>query len=251
MKKKMGAVYLAATLILCLLPSVGMLWKHDEESAENRKLAELPSPRTEQGWNTDFLPELGEYFEDHFAYRQEMVTADAVLRSSIFGISTEDGVIDGKDGWLYYKDSLDDYLGTNPLSDRAVYNIARTLRMIQDYVESSGRNFLFTVAPNKNSLYGEFMPYYYGVKVSAEHNIDRLRSELDAQEVKYMDLYPLFEAEDEILYHNRDSHWNNKGAAMASDALLEALEKEHRSLVDLEFEVRKDFEGDLEKMLSP
>ncbi len=251
MKKKMGAAYVAVTLILCLLPSVGMLWKHDDGSAENRKLAELPSPRTEQGWNTDFLPELGEYFEDHFAYRQEMVTADAVLRSSILGISTEDGVIDGKDGWLYYKDSLDDYLGTNPLSDRAVYNIARTLRMIQDYVEGSGRNFLFTVAPNKNSLYGEFMPYYYGVKVSTEHNIDRLRSELDAQEVNYMDLYPLFEAEDEILYHKRDSHWNNRGAAMAADALLEALEKEHRSPADLEFEVRKDFEGDLEKMLSP
>ncbi len=251
MKKKTGVAYLAAVFIICLLPSVGMLWKHDDGSAENRKLAELPSLRTQQGWNTDFLPELGEYFEEHFAYRQEMVTADAMLRSGILGVSTEDGVIDGKDGWLFYKDSLDDYLGTDPLSGRAIYNIARTLRLIQDYVEDSGRNFLFTVAPNKNSLYGEFMPYYYSVKVSEEHNIDRLRSELAAQEVNYMDLYPLFEAEDEILYHKRDSHWNNKGAAMAADALLEALEKEHRPLSEMEFEVRKDFEGDLEKMLTP
>lgn len=251
MKKKQGAVYLAVTLGICLLPFAGMLWDRGGESSENRKLAEFPVLRTEQGWNPELLPQMGEYFEEHFAYRQELVTADAVLRSSIFGVSTEEGVIDGTDGWLYYKDSLDDYLGNNVLSDRAVYNIAHTLRMIQDYVEGSGREFLFTVAPNKSSLYGEHMPYYYRVKVSTEHNIDRLRNELEVQEVNYMDLYPLFEESDEILYHKRDSHWNNKGAATAAGALLDALDKEHRSYADAGFVVRKDFEGDLAKMLSP
>lgn len=253
MKKKQGAVYLTVTLGLCLLPFAGMLWKREGESAENRKLASVPSVHTEAGWNTEFLPQLGVYFEDHFAYRQELVTADAQLRSRLFGISTEDGVIVGTDGWLYYKDSLDDYLGSNLLSDRAVYNIAHTLRMIQDYVEENGGTFLFTVAPNKNSLYGEHMPYYYSysVKAGTEHNIDRLRKEATAQNVHYIDLYGLFEDRDEVLYHKTDSHWDNRGAGMAAETLLDALSKEHRSYEAADFEVRKDFEGDLERMLSP
>lgn len=251
MKNKAMAFYLALTMAVCLLPLVGLLWKKSAESTENRRLAEFPKLRTQDGWNVEFLPQAGAYFEDHFAYRQEMVTADALLRAKLLGVSAADGVISGTDGWLYYKDSLNDYLGDEILSDRAVYNIARTLRLMQDYVEEGGRKFLFAVAPNKNSLYGEHMPYYDRVKVSGQKNIDKLRLALEEQGVHYVNLHELFESRDEVLYHPRDSHWNNKGAALAAEAILDALGKEHASYEDAAYEVRKDYVGDLDTMLFP
>ncbi len=250
-KKPLAAAYLAGTLSLCLLPFVGLLWHTNAESSENRTLSDFPQLKTEEGWNKDFLSEAGAYFEEHFAYRQELVTADAKIRGELFGVSTADGVIKGTDGWLYYKDSLEDYLGENPLSERGIFNIARTLRILQDYVEKNGRTFLFTVAPNKNSLYGEHMPYYDQVKVGDIRNIDLLTEELKEQGVKYLDLFALFKGQEEVLYHKRDSHWNNKGAALAAETLMDALGKDHTAYEDAEYTVRTDFVGDLDTMLFP
>ncbi len=251
MKKVWMTVYLTLALGACLVPLAGLLWYEGGESRENRELSGFPELKSEDGWNREFFSEAGEWFEEHFAYRQELVTADAQLRGSIFGVSTEDGVIKGTDGWLYYMDSLDDYLGKETLSDRGIFNIAHALSMMQEYIEKTGREFLFTVAPNKNSLYPEHMPYYDQVKVSALHSIDRLRPVLEEQGVNYVDLYGVFEEQDEVLYHARDSHWNNKGAALAAEALLDGLGREHRSYEDAEYTVRTDFEGDLDAMLYP
>ena len=251
MKKQWMAVYLAFAMLICLFPLAGLLWYREGESSENRELSEFPALKSGDGWNREFLSEAGEWFEDHFAYRQELVTADALLRGKLFGVSTEDGVIRGTDGWLYYMDSLDDYLGVELLSDRGIFNIAHSLALMQEYVENAGRTFLFTVAPNKNSLYPEHMPYYYRTKVSGTHSVDRLRSALAAQGVRYTDLYEVFEGQDELLYHKRDSHWNNRGAALAAETILDSLGREHRSYADAEYRLRADFEGDLDKMLYP
>ena len=166
--KKWNIFYIILFFAICLVPSLGMLVTDPEVSAENRELASFPSLRTEEGWNSQWLPQAGDYFQEHFAFRNELVTANALLNGKILGVSTAEGVIQGTDNWLYYKDSLEDYQGTNLLSDRSLFNIAHSLSMMQEYLEGKGVKFLFTVAPNKNSLYGEHMPYYYQQKVTEE-----------------------------------------------------------------------------------
>lgn len=250
--KKSKILYSILFFGICLVPSVGMFFTHQESSSENRTLAEFPSFKTEDGSiNFDWLSQAGDYFQDHFAFRNELVTANAVVNGKVLGVSTASGVIQGTDGWLYYKDSLSDYLGTDPLSERSLFNIAHTLSMMQTYLEGRNVDFLFTVAPNKNSLYDEHMPYYDKVKVSDEKNLDRLVPWLSSEGVHYADLYHMLLSQDETLYHKRDSHWNNKGAAMASDLLLDTLEKEHDSWDEEPYQVRTDFEGDLDTMLYP
>lgn len=54
-----------------------------------------------------------------------------------------------------------------------------------------------------------------------------------------------------VLYHERDSHWNNKGAALAADAIMTDLVKIHDSYKDETYEIRTDHIGDLDKMLYP
>lgn len=254
--KAKNIIYTAAFLAVSLVPTIGMLRKEDDTSSENRTLAAMPSLKDESGkLNTDYLSGLGDYYQDHFGFRTELVTADAEIKSSVFGVSAQDSVIDGTDGWLYYSDSLDDYQGVNQLGDRGIFDLAHTLRMLQDYLDSRGVRFLFTVAPNKNTLYPEHMPYYLSKVVSEESNLERLSSALEKEGVNYVDLEKFFrdsiEASDDLLYHERDSHWNNLGAALAADQMMTALDKDHTKWQDLPCEVRQDFTGDLDRMLFP
>ena len=250
--KKGKLIYSILFFAVCLCPSVGMLVTKPETSSENRQLSEFPSVKTEEGkWNVEWLSQVGDYFQEHFAFRNELFTGNALLHGKVLQTSTADGVIQGKNDWLYYKDSLDDYLGQDLLSDRSLYNIAHMLSMTQEALNEKGVKFLFTIAPNKNSLYGENMPYYDSLKVTDETNRERLTQVLKQEGVSYADLYQAFTEQDEVLYHARDSHWNNKGAALAADVLMSALEKEHDSYENEPYEVRRDSTGDLDTMLYP
>lgn len=249
--KKLQVLYITAFFAACLVPSLGMAVTKQEASSENRRLAEFPELKKENEINTRWLPEAGEYFQEHFAFRNELVTANALLNGKIFGVSTADGVIQGTDNWLYYKDSLEDYLGEELLSERSLFNIAHTLAMMQETLNEKGVQFLFTVAPNKNSLYGENMPYYDSLKVSSDKNLVNLQKYLRQEQVSYGDLYETLSEEKEVLYHKRDSHWNNKGAAVAAETLLSSLKKEHVSYKKEPYTIKTDFTGDLDEMLYP
>lgn len=250
--KKGKLIYCILFFAICLCPSLGMLVTKQEASSENRQLSEFPSPKTEEGKiNVEWLSQAGDYFQEHFAFRNELVTGNALLHGRLLETSTADGVIQGKNGWLYYKDSLDDYLGQDLLSDRSLFNIAHMLSMTQQALEEKGVNFLFTIAPNKNSLYGDNMPYYDKLKVSDQTNRENLESWLTTEKVAYADLYQALMEEDEVLYHARDSHWNNKGAALAADVLMDALGKDHDSYEGESYTVRRDYTGDLDTMLYP
>lgn len=250
--KKGKLIYCILFFAICLCPSLGMLVTKQETSSENRQLSEFPSPKTEEGKiNVEWLSQAGDYFQEHFAFRNELVTGNALLHGRLLETSTADGVIQGKNGWLYYKDSLDDYLGQDLLSDRSLFNIAHMLSMTQQALEEKGVNFLFTIAPNKNSLYGDNMPYYDKLKVSDQTNRENLEGWLTTEKVAYADLYQALMEEDEVLYHARDSHWNNKGAALAADVLMDALGKDHDSYEGESYTVRRDYTGDLDTMLYP
>lgn len=249
--KKWKLIYSILFFAVCLLPLLGMAVVKTDGSMENRELSSFPSFVEEDGINIEWLSEAGEYFQEHFAFRNELVTANALLNGKLLGTSTAEGVIQGTDGWLYYKDSLDDFLGTGTLSERSLFNIAHTLFMVQENLQSRGINFLFTVAPNKNSLYPENMPYYDSLKVTGQNNLTRLVPYLEKEGVEYCDLYKAFSGQEEVLYHKRDSHWNNKGAAYASGMLMDALGKAHDSYDQEPYEIRRDYEGDLDEMLYP
>lgn len=218
--KKLQVLYITAFFAACLVPSLGMAVTKQEASSENRRLAEFPELKKENEINNRWLLEAGEYFQEHFAFRNELVTANALLNGKIFGVSTADGVIQGTDNWLYYKDSLEDYLGEELLSERSLFNIAHTLAMMQETLNEKGVQFLFTVAPNKNSLYGENMPYYDSLKVSSDKNLVNLQKYLRQEQVSYGDLYemlyPLATTPEEEVYYDRQTTFAYVGEVVSN-----------------------------------
>ena len=242
-------IFFVLCMALCLIPSVGMLFFPTTQTTENRAMAEAPQLITEGKLNKTFVSDLESYLTEHLALRNQMVYADAKVQTGLFGESNVSGVISGTDGWLYYSSTLDDYLGKNVLSQRELFNLAHNFSLVQDYVQARGMDFLLTITPNKNTLYGENMPYYKDYKVDQQHNCIALAPYLEDQEVSYLDLFRLFEEQDEVLYLKRDSHWNNKGACLAYNGIMDALELPHEDYAQVVPEVVKNDNGDLNKML--
>ncbi len=249
MNKKL-CVFIAICLVLCMVPSVGMVVFPTTQSTENKAMAETPKLFTDEGkFNQFVLQDCGEYFADHIALRNHMIYADAKIQTELFSESNVSGVIYGKNGWLYYSSTLDDYLGRAPMSERELFNLSHNISVIQQYLEERKINFVFTVPPNKNTLYDENMPYYYSTELDFQHNAVRLESYLTQQKINYISLFDLFEEQDEVLYLMRDSHWNMKGACLAYNSIMDSLNIKHNDYSDAKPVLEKTFNGDLNKML--
>jgi len=251
MKKNLPyAAFTALILLLCLIPSLGMLLPEQGDGAGgNQALSAVPSLRDTEGkWNSDYLSQLQDYASDNFYLRQDMITAWSALNVQTFRSSITEDVVLGRDGWLYFGDTLPDYTGTAPMSGREAFSAARNLALVSEYCESRGAQFLFTIAPNKNSLYPDYMPGLS--RTSAASNAELLAVMLEREGVAYLDCFQLFRAQEETLYFKTDSHWNSKGAALAADAVNEALGRSS-GYFEGPFAPEENHKGDLYGMLYP
>lgn len=244
-------LFTAAFVLACLLPSAGMLLVPPTQAAANERLSPAPVLRLESGaWNPAVFDETTAYVADHFALRQQLVTINAALRTGLLASSPAEDVIYGRDGWLYYAKTLDDYQNRATLSQDEARQLAQTVRAMQDYCQARGARFVFTIAPNKNSLYPEKMPARY-LRADSPGNYALLRPFLQEFGVNYADLFTDLSGWDETLYYKTDSHWTNRGAALAHDLLMDTLGLPHTVFGQADYTVERVHRGDLYEMLYP
>ena len=243
-------IYSCVFVGICLVPSVLMPFLKSDSSTEKRKLSSAPEIKTKDGKiNFNFFDEFETYFSEHFAFRQQFVTFDGYVKSGLFGTSPNDDVIKGKDGWLYYGETINDFLNIDTLTDRGINNIKNNLEIINDYCNENEVKFIFTIAPNKNSVYPEYMPSRY-VPADDTGNYEKL-SEIFDENFPYCNMKEVILSADANipLYHKKDTHWNNLGAYSGHIALMNMLEKE--SCPAGNWTVQNDRMGDLTEMIYP
>ncbi len=250
MKRKiLLSVFLVLFFSISLIFSLGMVAFGESKAGGNEVLSNVPQLKTEDGsWNENFFADLSSWINDRFFLRQEMITLDNVVTATGFGTSGEKKVIVGKDGWLFFNDTLKDYTGTSPLTERELFGVIKNVELMNEYCKLNGRDFAFVIAPNKNSVYGEFMPDY-GVKSDYRDAI-KVMAALKQSGVKTPDLFSAINGKNEQLYFKHDSHWNTKGAALGADVINKAFGKSTNFFGD-EFSKSRVNEGDLYGMLYP
>lgn len=224
MKKPFYLAFIAAFLAVCLLPTAALLCGYEAENRENRPLARLTSLWGRDGLNLSFPVEFDAYFEDHFGFREEMVTAFHGLTMALFGDTLNEKVIVGKNDMLFYSETLDDYLGRNLLSEEEIARIAACLGIEQAWCKARGISFTFSIAPNKNTVYPENMPSRL-VPAAGAGNRERLYAALAEAGIETVDFASLLcsHKQDGQLYHDRDTHWNERGALLAYNAIMQRI----------------------------
>ena len=250
MKKNLSSViFLVLCLGLCLSLSIGIFFAGPAQAGANEQLADFPTLWTEEGViNAEYLNQLSKWIQDHFFLRQELISVDHRISAALFHTSGDSGVLLGSNNWLYYADTLADYTGTNPMTQRELFSAVNNLQLMAQFCESQGRQFRFVIAPNKNSLYPENMPNY-GVRNDVT-DAQRLTALLEENGVPTVDLFTPFLQEEETLYFAHDSHWNTKGAALGADLINAAFGVES-SYYQGDFSQTARHDGDLYAMLYP
>ena len=247
-KRIASALFAVLCLLCCLAPAAGMLVFGPSAAGANQVLAQKPVLRGEDGtWNGDYLSQLSDYVADHFCWRQELISVHNRVQA-VLGASGAQDVILGREGWLYYAQTLDDYTGVGGMTSRELFTAAVNLKLMQQACQAAGARFTFVIAPNKNSLYPEHMPDY-GQK-SDLHDAARLLELLDQAGVNYADLFAAFASEPEELYFAHDSHWTSRGAALAADVISRSLGRESAYFSGT-FAGPQAHQGDLYEMLYP
>lgn len=249
MKNQKYLCFIGIVWVVLILPFAGMVFWPTNETTENTELAEWPEWQKDGVPNPAYLQEMGAYFEDHFAFRQAFVTANAVLRANVLHTSATDQVVLGQNDWLYFSGTLADYTGTNLFSEREQYALIHNMKLIQNYVQAQGSQCLFLIPPNKNTLYDENMPYYY--QKGETSNLQQLSQKFAAEGIAYLNLYEIFRQQDEILYFQRDSHWNNQGALLAYTSLMEKTGRTYETYRNVPRHMEQNHVGDLDEMLYP
>ncbi len=254
MKKIGSIIFIIVFLSICAAPLIGMMLGYENANVEKRTVTIAPSIYTKDGINSEFIHELDDYFTDNFAFRTNLITANAYITGTVFGESVSEKVIIGKDGWLFFSPTLDDYKRVDLLTDNEIYRLYKTLEIQREYLERKGVDFIFAIAPNKASIYGECMPIRYMV-IEEQSNADNLYNILKEKEFDFVNLHELLVNQDEQIYHKLDTHWNNKGALLAYNAILDKISRQSGFSFDTHTELMPTLEttwsGDLGGMLYP
>lgn len=224
-KKNIKITYIIAFCLLIALPLIQLNTKLFPVKAleEKRKKAESPTFASSENMKK-FTADFDAYYKDNFGFRESLIRLSNNLDLKVFKKSPNDSVLLGKNDYLFLKEELKDYDRTNLLTDEQINVIATNIKNFQESLKERGVEFLFSIAPNKSTIYPEFVGRP-SKNPNLESNEIRLSKALKEKNVRYLDFKALMlDNKDKYdLYYKRDTHWNNIACALAADSMLKEL----------------------------
>ena len=225
---------------------------------EKRSLAPPPKLRPGEMVTVSYVGALESWWNDNFGFRRVLVRQYSRLQLA-FGLSPTKSVIVGKAGWLYFAedDALAAYRAVRPFKADDIARWQRRMEARRDWLAARGIRFLVVIAPNKETVYPEFMPDTLN-RVGRVSRLDQLLAHMrERSTVAILDLRPALVAAKEtgIVYLRTDTHWNERGSLLASSEIvgrLGAWFPRLRPPVESAFEplTHDGWSGDLVAMLS-
>lgn len=146
------------------------------------------------------------------------------------------GVTVGHNGWMFYEDTLNDYIGTSRYTQVRAEGIVKMMKERVSYLENTlGMKVYMLIPPNKNTIYPEYMPetYTMGGYRKIDQVVDLLRDEVGMNIIDVRDaLYEAkFATPGRSLYYQTDTHWNNHAGFIAYTELMKAIKKDFPNAV--------------------
>ena len=174
----------AASLVLPTLVYPAVRSHLDQQNYENRELASFPELSAA---NFDNIPtEFEAYYNDHVPFKNLFVKAKTKLDLELLNESSISDVTVGKENWLFYtvsedgEDALADYQRTNLYTADEKTALADAITSVNEKMKERGIRFVMFEAPNKESVYAEYMPDSVRV-YGSESRLDAALPELAAQ----------------------------------------------------------------------
>ena len=200
----------------------------------------------------DGFSTLSKFIGDRIPLRSRAIKSDGWIDQHVFhedpafGGGSVPRIIHGKDGYLF----LNDDFGMGCQSAAVVPQIVTGISNFMSVIEKSGRQAIYTVAPNKTTLHSELLPDDQGSLDCLNQYSDGLWQGLSAANIDgYVDLKSALSSAmqktREPLYLRKDSHWDSAGSAAAAKAVIDELQPGLWDDSALQYKGLIDYIGDL------
>jgi len=212
------------------MPALLRLTGKDVEQQENRIKAKAPVFSTEVLLKQNYYDDFNKYFNDNFSMRGYYIFAKNWIDFNAFSTSPSyNNVHIGKKGWLYYLPEMKDFFGEACDEEASVDRLVLQLHALESVLRASGKTFYFMVAPNKSTIYPEFVGYTPG-----KNNCDKSKLNIVLDRFSVNPLNGFIRLDEQLmkekagnpsvlLYYKTDTHWNWHGAKIASEMILERV----------------------------
>lgn len=218
--KKSHLFFIIAFFLVILIPSVGMLFYKTDGNTENRYI--LPFSEV-TGINS-----LSTYIYDNHAFRYEMTDMYFNFSLRYLHESPIPGrAVLGKDGWAFLGDNHEDIystsLGIMPIEKEKVDSVCFTISQIKRFCDSLDIKFYFVIAPNKATIYPEYLPMKPNrLKHPKDYVSEQLAQKYNLNAIDLTNCL-LAKKDSVILYMKTDTHWNNYGALLGTKAVMDVV----------------------------
>ncbi|HEY7287077.1 MAG TPA: hypothetical protein VH497_16625 [Vicinamibacterales bacterium] len=164
------------------------------------------------------------WFDDHFGLRSTLVRWYGETRLFVFGQSPSSSVLKGRNDWFFYADdkSVEDYISEDPLTSEALANWRTALVRARNWLAGRRVAYVFLIAPDKHFMYAEEMPSTV-VRIGQMSRTDQFYGSL--QDTGFiLDVRPglIAQRARERIYQKTDTHWNDRGAFVAYQSIINA-----------------------------
>lgn len=211
-----------------------------DSSLENRALTKWPGLYFDK-LHTEWY---GHYVEDRVAFRDAAIILNADISYYLFGEFSEELHMPGKEGYIFPADEgyIQNYQRLN-IDEELMDSLMVYLSRSNAYIRKRGGLFVCTIAPNKSSVYGEYMPEGIYVDETRESTLQMAERKLEALGIPHVVPHEEFREikEREQIYNKKYdcAHWNDLGAFYGLAMVDEVI---HETYPDIPIMERGDFE---------
>jgi hypothetical protein len=185
---------------------------------------------TFETWKTgEFQKNYEKYLDNNFGFRSTFIRINNQQAYSFFNEAKANGVIIGKENYLFEKNYLKAYLGTDYIGEKAIESQVFKLKKIQDTLQKLNKDLLMIFAPGKGTFFPEYMPDYCAKQKRSKTNYAGYLSAMKSQKINYLDFNQWFlnmkSKSKYPLYGKAGIHWSKYGEYLAADSIIEVIGK--------------------------
>ncbi len=230
----------------------------DTSNYENRELASFPEVDLLKIEN--FPGEFEAFYQDQVPFKNYFVQLNNTIDTELFCNTKIGDVVIGEDNWLFYltdkqgENAMADYQKTNLYSAETSGDIASMLEKVRDWFEEKGvEQFHYYVAPNKETIYSEYMPEKPEVIGQGDSRMESFAKYMESHsdvEFTWLADYMMEYSEKYQLFRKYDTHMNNLGGYIMSEKITEDLTGDTLPIEEIVIERgQRPCIGDLSRMI--
>lgn len=212
--KPMRSFLILFLILYGLMLSSILIPDREYSTSENKYLSEMPSFSLKSLLNGTFFTRYGDYVSDHIPGRDLLIAVRSVTES-VFLKTENNGVIYGKDGFLFQK------FGSYSEED-----LMDNISAVNSFAAKASAPVTVMIVPSSYTILTDKLPdgaqFADQKSILSADNSDGLGHMLSG--CLYVDVLPVLDRHsDEYIYYRTDHHWTTDGSWLAYNVLCTHL----------------------------